>query len=104
EAVARRRVVEEDEVAALLAAEVVARAAHLLDDVAVADGRADEAALGALEGPLEAEVAHHGRDEGALLEALVADHPRRAHGHDGVAVDLGALLVDDDHAVGVAVE
>src|SRR5690606_34408727 len=61
-------------------------------------------ALGALERALETEVAHHGGDEGALLEAFGADHPRRAQGHDGVSVDLDALLVDDDHAVGVTVE
>ena len=41
DAVAGRHVVEEDEVARLLAAEVVAAAAHLLDDVAVADRGAD---------------------------------------------------------------
>ena len=44
DAVAGRRVVEEDEVPRLLAAEVVAARAHLLDDVAIADGRAHERA------------------------------------------------------------
>ena len=40
----------------------------------------------------------------ALLQLAVADHARGAHRHHRVAVHDLALLVDHDHAVGVAVE
>ena len=66
DAVARRGVVEEDEVAGLLAAEVVAARAHRLDDVAIADLRAHELAAHLRHRALEPEVAHHRGDDGAL--------------------------------------
>ena len=56
------------------------------------------------EAPLEAEVRHDGGDDGGFRQPPVR-HP--ALGDDGenlVAVDDVAFLVDDDHAVGVAVE
>ena len=49
------------------------------------------------------EVAHHGGDE-----RFFAKRPARvcacAQRHEHIAVDDGALLIDDDHAIGVAVE
>ena len=71
-AVAGRRVIEEDEVPGLLAAEVVAAAAHLFDDVAIADGGAHELAAARGERALEAHVAHDGRDERLLVQAPCA--------------------------------
>ena len=53
---------------------------------------------------LEAEIGHHGRDHAGLRQAAVR---LPAFGDDGeqlVAVDDMAALVDDHHAVGVAVE
>ena len=66
-AVSRRREVGADEVPGLLAAEERARLLHLLDDVAVADGRADERDAALLESLLEAPVRHDGPDDGLGL-------------------------------------
>ncbi len=96
--------VEEDHVPRLLAAEVEAARAHGLDDVAVADLGANQLALLSLDRALEAEVAHHRRDQRLLAQAALANHPRRAERHHRVAVDLVALLVDHDHPIGVAIE
>ena len=54
--------------------------------------------------PLEPEIGHHGGDDAGLLQAAVF---LPAFGDDGeqlVAVDDMAALVDDQHAVGVAIE
>ena len=90
--------------AGLLAADVEAMLAHVLGDVAVADRRARHRKADRFHVALEAEVAHHRRDDAArrklagLMPALGDDR------HQLVAVDDIALLVDDDDAVGVAVE
>ncbi len=96
--------IEEDDVARLLAAQVVAARAHLLDDVAIADRRSHQAQAELLDGALETEVAHHGRDHGAALQRAAFDHVARRERQDRVAVDQVALLVDHLTAVGVAVE
>jgi hypothetical protein len=103
EPVAGRVVVEEHDVARLLAAEVVAAADHLLDHVAVADGRRDDADAALAHRDVEAQVAHHGRDERRLLELAA----RRAVGARSPSPRRRrrlAALVDEDGAVGVAVE
>ena len=61
EAVAGRRIVRHDDVAGLLAAEIDAALAHVLEHVAVADRRARERKTEALQVALEAEIRHHGR-------------------------------------------
>ena len=66
DAVAGRRVLEDDHVAALLAAEAGARDLHPLEDVLVADRRPDHLAAGRLDGRLEAAVREDRDDEGAL--------------------------------------
>src|SRR5690606_19142453 len=104
EPVSRGGVIEEDQVAALLAAEVEPSLPHRLDDVTIADRATDELAAVALEGALEAEVAHDRGHERALLQARLAEHLSGAEGHDGVPVDRLAALVDDDEAIGVSVE
>ena len=54
--------------------------------------------------PLEAEIRHHRRDDAGFGEPPVVAPAFGDDGHHLVAVDHMALLVDDDHAVGVAVE
>ena len=54
--------------------------------------------------PLEPEVGHDGRDDAGLRQPAVVAPALGDHRHDLVAVDQVALLVDDDHPVGVAVE
>ena len=88
----------------LLAADVAAALAHL----PARSGRrpwCDEIEPGSRRLPLEPEVRHDRRDDRAAPSArrgLQAE--RRDQRHQLVAVDQLALLVDDDQAVGVAVE
>ena len=101
--VARRREVGADQVAGLLPAEERGGLLHLLDDVPVADGRAQERHAAFLEGLLEPPVRHDGPDDGlgALAFAL---HLVRPQVEDVVPVEEGPGVVGDDDAVGVAVE
>ena len=68
QAVARRGVVEEDQVAALLAAEAQALRAQRLEHVAVTDGRGLHRDAGVAHRVVEAEVAHHRGHDGRVLE------------------------------------
>ena len=104
QAVAGRRMVGEDDVPRLLAADIVAARAHRLEHVAVADLGAQQLEAGLAEMPLEAEVRHHRRDDAVALELAAALQAERDQRHQLVAVDDLALLVDDDQPVGVAVE
>ena len=63
DAVAARRVLPDDHVAALLATEPGAGHLHPVEDVLVPDRRPDDGAAGALDGLLEAAVREHGDDE-----------------------------------------
>ena len=67
--VAGGRVLEDDHVAALLAAEAGARDLHALEDVLVADRRPDHLAAGRLDGRLEAAVRQDRDDESPLRAA-----------------------------------
>src|SRR6185295_10811953 len=60
--------VGKDDVAGLLATDVEAAFAHLLDDVAIAHRRAHEIQVLALQIALEADIRHHGADDAAALE------------------------------------
>src|SRR6185437_4476710 len=104
EAVAGGGVVGQDDVAGRLAADVVALRAHLLDHVTVADRRAHEAQALRGEMPLETEIRDHGRDDARILQAAVFLPALGDDGEQLVAVDDMPALVDDEHAVGVAVE
>ena len=78
--------------------------AHVLDDIAVADGRARKREPKALQVALKAKVAHHGGDQAAGRK-LAAPMPGLGnHGHELIAIDDLALLVDDHDAVGVTVK
>ena len=95
-------VVAEVEVAGVLAAEDGVVLAHLRLDEGVADARADAAATHALD-----QLGHASGDDqvvedggaGVLLEQVARDHSR-----DHPAVDQLAVLVGNEHAVGIAVE
>ena len=69
EAVAGRRIVGQDHVAGLLAADVVALLDHALEHVAVADRGALQRQAEAGEMALEAEIRHDGRDDAGLRRA-----------------------------------
>ena len=97
-------VVEQDDVAALLAADGVAVLPHILEDVAVAYGGlfgVDALRLHILD---EAEVGHDRNDSGVAVQTALVLHRHRQQGDDLVAVKLLPLLVAGEAAVGVAVK
>ena len=53
---------------------------------------------------LEADVAHHGRDDGVALQPALALQLTAAHQQHRVAVDDAPAVIDEDRAVAVAVE
>ena len=77
---------------------------HLLHHVLVADRRAHQIDAERLQRQLEADVAHHGRDDRVALQPALALQLAAAHQQHGVAVDDPAALVDEDRAIAVAVE
>src|SRR5262249_24975588 len=104
ETVARGREIRQHDVARLLAADIVAVLAHMLDYVAGADRRAREPELDALKVALEPEIRHDGGDDAAARETSALLPRFGNHRHELVAVDDVALLVNDHDAVGVAVK
>ena len=67
QAVAGGGVVQENDVAGLLAAQIRAAAQHLLEHVAVAHGHAHERKTLARQHTLQAEIGHGGADDSAAL-------------------------------------
>src|SRR5690606_32406252 len=88
----------------LLASDVVTMLAHVLDDVPVADRRPHERQADALQVAFEPEVRHHCRDDAATCQPALSMPALGNHGHELVAVDDASLLVDDHHAIRIAVE
>ena len=88
----------------LLAADIEAVLAHMLDDIAVADRGARQRQVQALQIALEAEIGHDGGDHAAAREPAATAASSGDQRHDLVAIDDAALLVGDDDAVGVAIE
>ena len=105
DAVARRRVLEHDDVAALLAAEPRARDLHALEDVLVADGRPHDLAAGRLDGLLQAAVRehrHHERATGQRARATSRSSARMPSTWSPSTIC--PARIDRDQPVGVAVE
>ncbi len=101
--VARGVVLEEDHVAALLAAKHVAILAHGLEHVAVAHLRLNQVNARIAQGMRKAEVAHdrgHACIAGQQAALLEVDG---AHGLYHVAVDFVSLRIHQHDAVGIAV-
>jgi hypothetical protein len=97
-------VVGQNNVAGGLAAEIVAAAQHLLQHIAVADRRAHEFDALAFEEALQPEIRHHGGDDAGLGEPAVFLPALRNHREQLVAIDHMSALIDQDDAVGIAVE
>ena len=53
---------------------------------------------------LKPKVGHHGRDHGIALEVAAALQAERDQRHELIAVDHLPLLIDNDQAIGVAIE
>src|SRR5512144_793786 len=77
---------------------------HMLDHITVADRRALKPKPEILEIALQPEIGHHRGDDAAAGKAPAPEPGFGNDRHELIAVDHLALLVDDDHAVGVAVE
>src|SRR5262249_55953963 len=87
-----------------LAAHVTSLLAHLLEHVAIADGRAQERYTDTSEITLETEIGHDGGNDARASEAPVLLPAFGDDGEELISVDDTTAFVDDDHAVGVAVE
>src|SRR5204863_435111 len=98
------RVIAEDDVAGLFAAEIAAEAAHLLDDIAVADRGTVEPDPLLRKTVFEPEVRHDCRDQRAALQTIAMRHICRDQRHQLVAVEDDAALIRDDQPVGIPVE
>src|SRR5690606_13592427 len=104
EAVPCGREVGQNDVAGLLAAHVEPVTAHVLDDVSVPHGRANECEAKSLQIALEPEVGHHGRHQAATGQPTRFGPSVRYHRHDLIAVDELALLVHDHDAIRVTIQ
>ncbi len=98
------RVVGEQQVTRLLAAQVGAQALHLLVHVAVADLRLHHLDAGGAERLVEPEIGHDRGDHGVDLQALAAGHVTRRDGQHVVTVADLAGVIDRDQPIAVAVE
>ncbi len=88
----------------LLAAEIAPEAAHLFDDIAVADRGPVQPDPLPGKTAFEAEIGHDGGDQGVPGETLAARQAYRDQRHQLVAVENGAVFVGHDQPVGVAIE
>ena len=96
--------IEEQQMAGLLAADVRAAPLHLLVHVAVADLRLDDPDAGRGERFVEPEVRHHGRHHHVAREPLRAREVTRGDRERVVAVADLPGVVDRDEPIAVAVE
>ena len=90
--------------ARLLAAERPAAAAELVEHVAVADGGGRDLDPGLRHRAVKAVVGHHRDRDAAAGEPALLAQVERGQRDQLVAVDDGAVAVDREHAVAVAVE
>src|SRR4029079_8093479 len=77
---------------------------HLLHDVLVADGTADDLDAERSQGQFEADVAHHGRDDRISSQPAFSAKLFGAHQQHGIPVDDFAPVIDEDRTITVAVE
>ena len=96
-------VLQEDDVAGLLATDDGAIREHALKNIAVAHGGLDHLEALLLHCDGEAQVAHNGRDDLGIGELAASGQVGAADGKNVVAIDLVALAVHEQHAIGVAV-
>ena len=102
--VSRRRVLTDDDVTALLAAEARPRDQHCGEDVLVADRGPDEAPAGRLHGLLQAPVRENRHHEAAAVERAAGEPLERQDPEDLVPVHEAPGGIDGDAAVRVPVK
>ena len=89
--------------AGLLAADDGTVLEHALKNIAVAHSGLDHLKALLLHGNGEAQVAHNGRDDLGVGELAASSQVGAADSKNVVAIDLVALAVHEQHAIGVAV-
>ena len=94
----------EHDVARLLAAQAIARRAHPLDHVAVANRRTFQLQAFRYQKFFKSQVGHHGGDDGVIGQSAPALPGPGDQAEHLVAVDHTAPLVAKHHAVGVAIK
>ena len=104
QAVAGGGVIAQDDVARLLAADIVAALAHPLEHVTIADRGADQAQALRLHMAFEPKVGHDGRDQPAARQPAAPRPAARDRRHQLIAVDDPAVFVAHDQAIGIAIE
>ena len=104
QAIAGPRIVGQDDVAGLLAADVAAAVEHLLQHIAVADICPEQCQAQVTQVVFQPQVRHHSRNDAAAGEAIVFMPIAGHQAHQLVTVEQRARLVADEYAVGVAVE
>ena len=92
-----------DHMAGLLAADAVAAFQHFFQHMAVPHISADELDPLVFAEFMQSQVGHDGGDNGVSVQLASRAHIHGADGHDLIAVDHGAGLVDQQAAVGVSV-
>ena len=102
--VAGCRVVGEDDVAGLLAAEIATQAAHLFVDIAIADRGAVQPDPLPGQVAFEAEIGHDRRNQRTAGELPAARQVHRDQRHQLIAIENDATLVGDNQPVCVAIE
>ncbi|MNI13936.1 hypothetical protein D3C73_671850 [compost metagenome] len=77
---------------------------HVLDDIAVTDLGARKCQPVVAKETLKAQIRHDGGNDTTTRQTLVLCPAFSDHGHQLVAVDDLAILVDDDHTVRIAIQ
>ena len=88
----------------LLAANIEAVFAHMLNDITVPYRGSCQAQADILEIALKSEVGHHGCDNTTGCQTATAVPTLTDHCHQLIAINNLAVLIDDDNAVGIAVQ
>ena len=88
---------------ALLASDGEIPLPHRLDDIADADGGADNLAPGGGDRFIETEVAHDGCNESLASQAPAFQCIKGCHGKDLVAVDNLAGLIAEHQSIGIPI-
>jgi hypothetical protein len=93
-----------DHVPGLFATEYKSAREHRLHHVLVADGRAQQLQSMLGQRDFEANVAHHGRDDGVPGQLAAPVQVERQDQEHGIAIDDAAAMVDEDGPIAVSIK
>src|SRR4029077_11307882 len=104
EAIAGWAIVEENDVARLLATEIVARLEHFLEDIAIADGSASERNPFAIQYAFQAKIGHGSGHHALALQRISRFQVTRHGQKNAITIDDASAAADEQRAVSVAIE